>query len=104
MEEYLYASETSTADFYKIDHPKNVGKVIQIGHVEFDITLLRAQIRAQLRKDGQEIDDVTILFEMKVIDRNIELVARWPAHEAGNEIRGSRVYFSVVSAFQPGTQ
>jgi hypothetical protein len=41
---------------------------------------------------------------MELIDRNLEITARWPADdENGTVIQGSRTYVNLVSAFIPGT-
>lgn len=104
VEEQLWASETCTLDFYKLDHENNAGKAMEIGSVEFDITDLRQKIRTANRRDGETIDKAVILVEMTVIDRNLEFTARWPHTPEGRVIQGSRRFFSVASAFTPGTQ
>ncbi|KAJ4342040.1 hypothetical protein N0V87_001366 [Didymella glomerata] len=104
VEEQLWASETCTLDFYKLDHEHNAGKTTEIGAVEFDITTLRQRIRTANRRDRETIDKAVILVEMTVIDRNLEFTARWPPTPEGEIIQGSRRFFSVASAFTPGTQ
>lgn len=104
VEEQLWASETWTLDFYKLDHEHNAGKTTEIGAVEFDITTLRQRIRTANRRDRETIDKAVILVEMTVIDRNLEFTARWPPTPEGEIIQGSRRFFSVASAFTPGTQ
>lgn len=104
VEEQLWASETCTLDFYKLDHQHNARKAMEIGLVMFDITKLRQKIRTENRRDGEPIDKAVILVEMTVIDRNLEFTARWPPTPEGEVIQGSRRFFSVASAFTPGTQ
>ena len=104
IEEQLWASETCILDFYKLDHPNNIGKTMEIGAVEFDISNMRQKIRKDNREAGEMVDKVVILVEMTVIDRNLEFNARWPATPEGQIIQGSRKFFSVASAFTPGTQ
>ena len=104
LEEQLWASPDAVIDFYKLDHPHNFGKTMQIGAVEFNMTEMRQQIRATNRQEGEKADKVVILVEMTVIDRNLEFTARWPATEEGHVIQGSRKFFSVASLFTPGTQ
>lgn len=104
IEEQFWASETCTRDFYKLNHPNNAGKTMEIGAVEFDISDMRQRIRTANRRNGDMVDKVVILVEMTVIDRNLEFVARWPATPEGQVIQGSRKFFSVASAFVPGTQ
>ena len=104
IEEQLWASETCILDFYKLDHPNNIGKTMEIGAVEFDISNMRQKIRKDNREAGEMVDMVVILVEMTVIDRNLEFNARWPATPEGQIIQGSRKFFSVASAFTPGTQ
>ncbi|XPS69479.1 hypothetical protein M3J09_001749 [Ascochyta lentis] len=103
IEEKLWASETCTLDFYKLDHPNNAGKTMKIGTVEFDVTDMRETIRAANKKARRLINKAVILVEMTVIDRNLEFTARWPATQDGQVIQGSRKFFSVASAFTPGT-
>lgn len=91
-------------DFYQLSHANNRGKAVEIGRVEFDISNIRQRIRAANQKDAEVLDNVVILVEMKVIDRNMEFSARWPATPDGQIIQGSRKFFSVASAFVPGTQ
>lgn len=104
IEEQLWASEECTLDFYKLDHPNNAGKTMEIGAVEFDISDMRQMIRAVNKKEKEMVDKVVILVEMTVIDRNLEFTARWPATADGEIMQGSRKFFSVASAFTPGTQ
>ncbi|KAH6633440.1 hypothetical protein C7974DRAFT_171421 [Boeremia exigua] len=104
IEEQLWASESCTLDFFKVDHANNAGKTMQIGAVEFDISDMRQEIRAANREAREKINKVVIMVEMTVIDRNLEFTARWPATPEGQVIRGSRKFFSVASAFTPGTQ
>ncbi|KAJ8115705.1 hypothetical protein OPT61_g2702 [Boeremia exigua] len=104
IEEQLWASETCVADFFKIDHPKNAGKIMKIGAVEFDISNMRQKIRSANRKAGEMVDKAVIFVELAVIDRNLEFTARWPPTPEGQVIKGSRKFFSVASAFIPGTQ
>jgi hypothetical protein len=104
IEETLWASETCTEDYFQVKHPKNDGKVTPIGEVEFEVTSMQKRIRAANRRDGDLANRVTILIEMTVIDRNLEFIARWPATPDGEIIQGSRKFFSVASAFTPGTQ
>lgn len=77
---------------------------MEIGLVEFDISNLRQRIRKANKEDGETTDKATILVEMTVIDRNLEFVARWPATSDSEANRGSKTFFSVASAFIPGTQ
>lgn len=102
--EPLWASETCTSDFYKLSHPKNAGKTTEIGAAEFDISHMRRMIRASNKREDVTLDKAVILVEMTVIDRNLEFIARWPATAEGQIIQGSRKFFSVASAFTPGTQ
>jgi hypothetical protein len=104
IEEQLWASETCKKDHYQLDHPNNNGKTMEIGSVEFDITNMKQKIRSANRRTGVLANKVVILVEMRVIDRNLEFTARWPATPDGQIIQGSRKFFSVVSAFVPGTQ
>lgn len=104
IEEQLWASPDAVKDFYQLDHPHNIGKTMQIGAVEFNMTNMRQEIRVANSQEGEKPDKVVILVEMTVIDRNLEFVARWPATEEGQTIEGSRKYFSVASLFTPGTQ
>ncbi|KZM26023.1 hypothetical protein ST47_g2822 [Ascochyta rabiei] len=104
IEEQLWASETCTLDFYQLDHPKNSGRTMEIGAVEFDISKMRQKIRTANIRADEMADKVVILVEMTVIDRNLEFTARWPATPDGQIIQGSRRFFSIASAFTPGTQ
>lgn len=104
IEEILYASEECNESFFKLSHPKNDGKVTEVGRVEFDIRHMKDRIQQSNRRHDLWEDSVEILIEMQVIDRNIEFTARWPANSAGQVIQGSRRFFSVASAFVPGTQ
>lgn len=104
IEEQLWASETCTLDFYKLEHSNNAGKALEIGAVEFDISDMRQTIRAANKKEKEIVDKVVILVEMTVIDRNLEFTARWPATVDGKIMKGSRKFFSVASVFTPGTQ
>jgi hypothetical protein len=104
LEEQLWASPDAVIDFYKLDHPHNSGKTMQIGAVEFDMADMRQHIRVANMQEGEKADKVVILIEMTVIDRNLEFTARWPATEEGQIIQGSRKFFSVASLFTPGTQ
>ncbi|KAJ4364798.1 hypothetical protein N0V95_000642 [Ascochyta clinopodiicola] len=104
IEEQLWASETCTLDFYKLDHLNNAGKTMEIGAVEFDIGKMRQKIRAANIREDEMVDQVVILVEMTVIDRNLEFTARWPAAPESQIIQGSRKFFSVASAFTPGTK
>ncbi|KAF3037823.1 hypothetical protein E8E12_007276 [Didymella heteroderae] len=96
--------ETARINFYKLDHPYNAGKTMEIGAVEFDISNLKQTIRTANRRTGETIDKAVILVELTVIDRNLEFTARWPPKPEGEVIQGSRKFFSVASAFTPGTQ
>jgi hypothetical protein len=104
-EEQLYASDTCTDDFYTRFHVKNKGKTTEIGSVKFDITHLQAQIQTQTTPDADnEWYEIELLIEMKVIDRNLQFTARWPANDQNAAvIQGSQAYFNLVSAFAPGT-
>ena len=104
LEEQLWASETCILDHFKLTHPNNAGKTMEIGAVEFDMTGKRQHIRRENRNNRDLQDKVVILVEMTVIDRNLEFTARWPATPEGEIIQGSRKFFSVASAFIPGTQ
>jgi hypothetical protein len=48
--------------------------------------------------------DVEVLVELMVIGRDLKFRVRYPATENGELIQGSDRSFSLVSAFQPGTQ
>ncbi|KAF1363129.1 hypothetical protein EJ07DRAFT_163038 [Lizonia empirigonia] len=104
ISEHLWASETCTLDFYKLSHPKNAGKTTEIGAAEFDISHMKRMVRASNKREDVTLDKAVILVEMTVIDRNLEFIARWPATADGQIIQGSRKFFSVTSAFTPGTQ
>ena len=104
LEEQLWASETCVQDFFQLTHPNNAGKMMEIGAVEFDMTNKRQEIRRQNRRNGVLLDKAVVLIELTVIDRNLEFTARWPATPEGEIIQGSRKFFSVASAFTPGTQ
>jgi hypothetical protein len=45
LEEQLWASPDAAIDFYKLDHPHNSGKTMQVGAVEFEMADMRQQIR-----------------------------------------------------------
>ena len=47
---------------------------------------------------------VTVLIEMIVIDRDLKFSVRWPAEAQGAELQDSVKSFTVVAAFEPGTQ
>ena len=104
LEEQLWASPDAVKDFYKLDHPHNSGKTMQIGAVEFNMTDMRQRIRVANIQEGEKPDKVVILVEMTVIDRNLKFVVRWPATKEGQIVQGSRKFFSVASLFTPGTQ
>ncbi|KAF2129966.1 hypothetical protein P153DRAFT_315435 [Dothidotthia symphoricarpi CBS 119687] len=102
----LFASSECTEDYYKRGHVKNKGRTTELGKVDFDITHLRNQIKAKVPTKGDgslRHYSVTLLIEMTVIDRDLKFVARWPPNENGTVIQGDQQYFSLVSAFQPGT-
>ncbi|XPS92354.1 hypothetical protein M3J09_001751 [Ascochyta lentis] len=101
----IYASSTCMEDFYKFDHPKNYGKVLTIGEFEFDLKDLQNRIRAENISEGRDLNDVTISVEMKVIDRYLEFNAHWVSKDGNSVvIPGAQNYFSVASAFKPGTE
>jgi hypothetical protein len=71
-----------------------------------DLRSLKAEIQAKGgRTQGQRTYyDVEVLVELMIIDRDLKFRVRYPATEKGEVIQGSGRSFSLVSAFQPGTQ
>jgi hypothetical protein len=119
-EEILYVSETCTEDHYKLSHPKNegtsvyqycevfhadvyVGKVTELGKIEFDLSHLKGRIPLSRPVKGQWHHSVTVLIDIVVIDRDLKFFVRWPANKDGEIVQGSQESFSMVAAFHPGT-
>jgi hypothetical protein len=123
----LFVSDVCTEDFYTRHHNNNrgtlqyiptydqrtnqlclTGKTTELGAVEFDLTYLKDEIR---RQSPEEFDneenyiEVNIRIRLKIIDRNLDFTAYWPADDPDNAkvIRGSHKLMNVVSAFKPGT-
>ena len=47
---------------------------------------------------------VTVLIEMTVIGRDLKFLVRWPARKHAAELKDSVKSFSVIAAFEPGTE
>jgi hypothetical protein len=73
-----------------------------------DLRPLKAGILAKgsgtRRQRQKTYYDVEVLVELLIIDRDLKFRVRYPATENGEVIQGSDRSFSLISAFQPGTQ